>query len=169
MSNDDTQQPTVSKLAFRVFGSANFETEPVEFKICNISSFCFYVVQAFYCVFLLYKLCYRTELKPRRSKSLILATAMILYSSIVLACLFGKPSLAIRATTQPQDPKADEDQISLSLRIYLILCQDLPFCLMFFSHLLIFQEYIEFAVVLHVLCNLKSNWSTASNKLTSLR
>ena len=138
-------------MAFRVFGSSNFDSEPIEFKICNVSSFCFYLLQAFYATWLLFRLSLRTELKPRRFKSLILATSMILYSSIVLACLFGKPSLAIEAQSTSED-------VSLSLRVYLIMCRDLPFCLIFISHLLIFQEYIEFAVVLSVLCDLKNTW-----------
>lgn len=86
----------VNNLAFRVFGNDPYEDVPVAFRVCNISSFCFYVIQALYSVPLLYRLVKKSPTK-RRSKTLIMATAMLLYSSILLAVLFGIPKLAIEA------------------------------------------------------------------------
>ena len=96
-ANEGDQQ-IANKFAFRVFGGKGFDSDdPYAFKICNISSLCFFVVQAIYAIFLLFRLCRKTEKKPRRSRSLIAATAMILYSSIALCFLFGMPKLTIKA------------------------------------------------------------------------
>jgi len=82
---------------FKVFGIGGTGDDPIEFRICNISSFIFYLIQTIYAAGLLYKLCRRTEQKPKRSKTLIAATIMIIYCSLVLSVLFGYPKLAIDA------------------------------------------------------------------------
>ena len=78
----------VNKLAYRVFGGEG-EDNNVGFRVCNISSFCFYMIQAIYSTYILIRLSRKTEKKTKRSCSLIVAVAMILYSSIALAFLFG--------------------------------------------------------------------------------
>jgi len=100
-------------------------------KICNSISFCFYVIQALYSGFLLYRLTKKSPTK-RRSKTLITATAILLFSSVQLAVLFGIPKLAI---------KAQSDSSSFSQRWYIVMCRDLPFTLIFIAHQYIIAEY----------------------------
>ena len=152
----------LNKLAFRVFGSVD-ENEPIEFKICNISSLCFYVIQCLYSCFLLYRLVRKTPKKPMLSKSMIVATVLIIYSSAVLAILFGLPRLAIEG----QDSQHLKD--SIGLRFYLIMCRDVPFTLIFIAHLIIFNVYYELALILDVLVDMGHNWMEAENKLISKR
>ena len=96
-------------------------------------------------------MCRKTEKKPRRSKTLIAATAIILYCSLVLTILFGKPDWAIQAQEATSD-------VSISLRLYLILCRDLPFSLITIAHLLIINQYFELAFILDILCDLRAGW-----------
>ena len=131
-------------MAFRVFGKIPYEDVPAAFMICNRISFCFYVIQALYSGFLLYRLAKKSPTK-RRSKTLLTATAMLLYSSVLLAVLFGIPTLAI---------KAQSDSSSISQRWYIIMCRDLPFTLIFIAHQYIIAEYYLLALTLPVLLNI---------------
>ena len=56
---------------------------------------------------------------------MIMATVMLLYSSVVLAFLFGFADFAI---------KAQQADASTELRLFLIFFRDLPFTLVFISH-----------------------------------
>ena len=120
------EEAKVIKLAYKVFG-VDGKDQPIEFKICNISSFCLYALQAVCSSILLYKLV-RNDPKKRRSKLMILSTALLLYSSVMLAFLFGYDKLAI---------EAQQAGSSICLRCYLILCRDLPFTLVFIAHQII--------------------------------
>lgn len=92
---------TILSLVIRVFGCVDYAAgTPIALKVCNLSSFSFYVIQAFYSAFLLGRLCRVSERKPRRSKTMIFATCLILYSSVVLAVLFGYPKMAIEAESK---------------------------------------------------------------------
>ena len=90
----------VNKLAYRVFGGDKGSN--AGFRICNISSFCFYSIQAVYAMYILIRLSRRTRKKTKRSCSLIVAVAMILYSSIALAFLFGDSKLTIKAQNRTE-------------------------------------------------------------------
>ena len=112
-----------------MFGTTD-EDCPIEFIICNMSTFIFYLMQTGYMGYLLVHLCRKTSRKPKRSKILITATTLILYSSVCLSILFGYPKWAINAQTTT-------DETTLAERFYLILFRDLPATLMIFSHQLV--------------------------------
>lgn len=130
------------------------------FEICNYSSVGFYLLQTLYSIFLLVKLCRRTERKPKRSKTLIAAIMMTIYCSIALCILFGFPEISV---------KASRHNTSLRLRFFLIFFRDLPFSLVTISHLLILNSYFELTFILDILCDLQTLWQEASNKLSSRR
>ena len=97
----------VNRLSFKVFGGAGFDRKDnIGFRICNISSFCFYTIQGLYAIYILYRLSWRTKNKPKRSCSLIVAVVMILYSSIALAVLFGDSKLTIKAQDRTEKDRA---------------------------------------------------------------
>ena len=128
---DATSDIVVNRFAFKVFGGEQYDNQ-IGFKVCNYSSFCFYVIQAIYAIYLLYQLCHKTERKPKRSRSLISAVAMILYSSVMLSCLFGFTNFTIKAQNmQDSEGKGESD---IYYDIYLIMCRDLPFSLTFIAH-----------------------------------
>ena len=167
MSNSTTyyedHQILGNKFTFRVFsGKGSDSNDPILFEICNMSSLCFYIVQAMYSSFLLYRLCRKTETKPKRSCSLITATSFILYSAVALACLFGNPKLAVIAQEKTEREAGDVDY-----GIYLILLRDLPFTLSYIAHQIIISQYYELALTLEVLVNLGKNWMDAGNKLSA--
>ena len=129
----------VNRFAFKVFGSTSFrDDDPIAFKICNVSSLCFFAVQAVYASFLLYRLIRKTEKKPKRSCSLITATVLIIYSSIVLSVLFGLTNLSIKAQSTSGEGKGD-----IYLGLYLIFCRDLPFSLSFIKLLIAIESKLE--------------------------
>ena len=97
---------------------------PPAIKVCNISSVAFYVVQGVYALFLLYKFAVHNE----RSVSLIVATVMILYSSITLAVFF--------AWTR-EEMWVDNSQWSPEIKVYYVFCNELPFTCIFISHWII--------------------------------
>lgn len=152
-----------NRFAFRVFGGPQYN-ENVAFMLCNISSFCFYVIQGIYCLYLLFRIARKTPRKPRRSCSLIAAILMILYSSIVLAFFFGNSELSLKAQSATGDQDTD-----IYLAIYLIMCRDLPFSLTFIAHQLILSQYYEMALILDVLVSMGKNWMEAGNKLMAKR
>ena len=69
------------------FTSSKQDQTPVAFYICNYSSVCFYVLQALYASYMLFRLCRKDE----RSYSLISATLMLFYCSISLGVRFALP------------------------------------------------------------------------------
>ena len=112
---------------------------------------CFFVLQGVYSCFLLYKLARKSPTKLPRSKSLIFALIILIYSSIVLSVLFGMPQIALKA----QDESTDR---SLALKIYLVFCRDLPFSLTFIAHQIILSQYYELALILDVLIDMRGQW-----------
>ena len=86
---------------------------------------------------------------------------MILYCSLVLSILYGFPKLAAEATSNKD--------VAIKLRLYIIMCRNLPYSLIAIAHLFILNQYFEMAFILDVLCDLRIVWQDASNKLTSRR
>ena len=119
-----------------LYGSSQEDQTPVAFYICNYSSVCFYILQAFYATYMLVRLCRKNE----RSFSLILATSMLLYCSISLGVSFALPQLDFNS-----------DHWNLKDRFYDIVCDELPTSLVFIAHWIIFYEYLEMAVVVPIL------------------
>ena len=76
-------------LVMTTFTSSKQDQTPVAFYICNYSSVCFYVLQALYASYMLFRLCRKDE----RSYSLISATLMLIYCSISLGVRFALPQL----------------------------------------------------------------------------
>ena len=147
------------RLSFRIFGDVDYDEEPIEFKICNFMSLVFYALQTIYGCLLLYRLVRKTDRKPHRSKSFILATIILVISSLQLTVLFSIPWVAIKAQN---DTKNDLDS-----DFYLILCRDLPFSLNFIAHLIILNQYFELTLQLDVLVKMRSNWAELGNKITA--
>ena len=74
----------------RLLGDSSGDSEvPLSLKLCNYSSCAFYIVTLFYACFIFHKLVFKNE----RSKSLMTAIAMLMYSSLSLAILFALSNL----------------------------------------------------------------------------
>lgn len=50
-----------------------------------------------------------------------------------------------------------------------MLCRDLPNSFIYFAHVLILNQYFEFAFIFDILVDLNQTWQDASNKLVSRR
>ena len=124
------------RLKNTLYGSSQEDQTPTAFYICNYSSVCFYVLQALYATYMLFRLFRKNE----RSVSLILATSLLLYSSISLGVSFALPQLNF-----------DTNNWTLKDKFYDIVCNELPTSLVFIAHWIIFYEYLELAVVLPIL------------------
>ena len=93
------------------------------FKVCNYSSATFFAIQALYSSYLLYKLLFKNE----RSKALITAIVMMIYSSVALSVFFVLADMSFMENTDDQ-----------STQIYYITVNELPFLFVFMSHWIVF-------------------------------
>lgn len=69
-----------------IFSDGEDETwNPIEYKVCNLSSMAFYIFEFAYASYTLYRLLWKND----KSKSLISATIMLLISSLCLTIFFA--------------------------------------------------------------------------------
>ena len=78
--------------SFRVYSNPDGEHYKA-LLVFNVSAFCFYLIQGVYGCFLLWRILN----KDVRSRSLIAATILIIYASLMLAALFGFEKFSIDA------------------------------------------------------------------------
>ena len=100
-----------------------YSVTPIMFKVCNYSSATFFAIQALYSSYLLYKLLFKNE----RSKALITAIVMMIYSSLALSVFFVLADMSFMENTDDQ-----------STQIYYITVNELPFLFIFMSHWIVF-------------------------------
>lgn len=147
------------QVLIRVQSGANPEDHdgqktPLAYNFCNYSSSAFFIFQFVYSSYLLYRLVFKNE----RSKILITAIIMMVYSSASLAVFY------VFADCNFMD-KVDK----VSVKVYYIFCKELAEVFIFMAHWIIFYQYFELALTLPILTKIAEYALEAQNKIISVR
>lgn len=120
-----------------------------------MSSAAFYGIQGVYSSYVLYRLLAKNE----RSKSLIAAVIMMLYSSFALAVYFALGNYDF----------FNPDVWSWSEKVYFIFVNELSNLCVYLAHWIILYQYLELALVLPILSKIAEFSADAHNKMVSIR
>ena len=111
---------------------------PLVLKWSYYSSVAMYLFELVYASFILHKLIFKNE----RSRSLILATSLIMMGCLSFIIFFAIADMGYAGIGEDWN---------IWQKMFYLLCYEFPFLLIFLAHWIIFYQYLELAVVLPVL------------------
>ena len=101
---------------------------------------------------------YRLIFKNEKSKALITATFLSIYSSLTLAVFFAL-----------SERKFNTQAVKLGTEIYYIFCYELSFTCAFITHGIMFYQYWELSLTMPIYSKIAEYAQDAHNKINSIR